>query len=88
MATVYSIKGEYGKAIDLFKKIIELRPEKAGAYYNISCLYARQNKIEESIDWLKKAIEMGYKDWNLIRTDKDLENIRSTSYYKELIGGQ
>jgi Flp pilus assembly protein TadD len=85
LAMLYSIKGEYGKAIDLFKKMIALRPEKAGAYYNISCLYARQNKIGESIDWLKTAIRMGYKDMDLIRTDKDLENIRNTSYYRELI---
>lgn len=55
------------------------------ASYNIACIYSIQNKIKESISWLKKAIEKGYNNWNLIKTDKELENIRGSSYYKELI---
>jgi len=85
LATLYTIKGDYGRAVSTFEKVIRLRPEYAGAYYNIACIYARQNRIEESIDWLKKAIEMGYDKWDLIKTDKDLESIRVTSFYKELI---
>jgi hypothetical protein len=53
----------------------------------MACIYAKQNRIEESIEWLKKAIERGYDNWDLIKTDKDLENIRGSSYYKELIKG-
>ena len=68
--------------------IIRLRPESPGTYYNIACIYAKQNKIEESIDWLKKGIEKGYKNWDLIKTDRDLENIRGSSYYRELIKGR
>jgi tetratricopeptide (TPR) repeat protein len=84
---VYTIKKEYKKALSSFKKIIELRPDSAGAYYNIACIYARQSKTEKSIDWLKKAIKKGYKNWDLIKTDKDLENIRGSSFYEELVRG-
>lgn len=87
LSIVYAIKGEYDQAISLFKKIIELLPENDSAYYNIACMYAQQNEIEKSIDWLKKAIKRGYNNWELIKTDKDLENIRGSSYYKELIKG-
>jgi tetratricopeptide (TPR) repeat protein len=87
LAAVYTIKKEYIKAVSVFKKMIRLRPNTVGAFYNIACIYARQNKIEESIDWLKKAIERGFKNWNLIKTDKDLENIRGSSYYKEIMRG-
>jgi tetratricopeptide (TPR) repeat protein len=85
LGILYSAKMEYDKALSLFKKIIELQPEGAGPYYNIACIYARQKKAEESIDWLKKAIENGYDDWKLIKTDKDLDNIRGSEYYKELV---
>jgi hypothetical protein len=44
--------------------------------------------MEESIDWLKEAIKRGYKNWDLIKRDKDLENIRGSSYYKEIIRGR
>jgi tetratricopeptide (TPR) repeat protein len=88
LAMVHTIKRDYDKAISLFKKLIRLRPDSAGAYYNIACIYARQNKTEESADWLKEAIERGYENWDLIKRDKDLENIRGSSYYKEIIRGR
>jgi tetratricopeptide (TPR) repeat protein len=79
------IKEEYDKAISIFKKLIELQPNDAKAHYNISCMYSRKNNIEESINWLMKAVNKGYNNWDLIKTDKDLENIRGSSYYKELV---
>jgi tetratricopeptide (TPR) repeat protein len=85
LAVVHMIKEEYDKAISIFKKLIELQPNDAIAHYNISCMYSRKNNIEESISWLMKAIKKGYNNWDLIKTDKDLENIRGSSYYKELV---
>ena len=85
LALVYAIKGENDKAVSALKKMIELRPDSAGAYYNIACIYAKQRRIEEAIAWLKKAIKKGYRNWDLVKTDKDLENIRGSSYYKEII---
>jgi tetratricopeptide (TPR) repeat protein len=84
LAMVYTLKMEYDKAISLFIKIIGLRSDPASNYYNIACIYARQNQIEESINWLKKAISKGYSKWDLIETDIDLENIKGSSYYIEI----
>lgn len=48
-------------------------------------IYAGQNKTEISIDWLEKAIIKGFKNRDLIETDKNLINIRKSKHYKELI---
>ena len=85
LASVYATKGEYGKALSLHKKTAALHPDNAGAYYNVACMYARQKQKDEAIDWLKKAIERGFDRWDLIKTDQDLEYIRDTSYYKQLV---
>jgi len=87
LAVLYANRKEYDKSASMFKKIARLSPENAGTYYNIACMYAQQNKIEESISWLKKAINKGYNKWDLIKTDKDLKNIRESSQYHELING-
>jgi hypothetical protein len=50
-------------------------------------MYARLNKTDQAIAWLQKAIELGYDSWDLIKTDKDLANIRNSSFYKNLIKG-
>jgi tetratricopeptide (TPR) repeat protein len=81
---IYVAKGEYDKAFSSYQKIIELKPDNYIAYYNVACIYAKQNKIEEAVDWLKKAVNRGFKDWEYLKTDKDLENIRGSSHFKEL----
>ena len=35
---------------------------------------------KESIGWLKQAIDRGFKNWDQIKKDPDLANIRNTSY--------
>jgi tetratricopeptide (TPR) repeat protein len=88
LAVAYMTRGEYAGALPLFRKIIEHKPDSVMARYNIACVYARQGKIEESVDWLKEAVEKGFKDWDVLKTDRDLENIRGSSYYKKLVTTQ
>ncbi|MFA5654919.1 MAG: hypothetical protein WDA72_12500, partial [Desulfomonilia bacterium] len=56
--------------------------------YNIACLYARHGKPDEAVLWLRQAIDKGLDDMDLIRKDPDLENIRETAFYRELVEGQ
>ena len=85
MALVYAFKGEYNKAISSFEKIIEYWPDNFHAPYYIACIYAKQNRRTESVAWLQKAIAKGYDDWDRIRIDENLKNIRNTSYYQKII---
>lgn len=83
MAVAYTGKGKYDKAISL-KKIIRLRPESPVVYYYMACIYSEQNKIEESINCIKDAIRTGFKDWDLLKTDKNLQDVRNSQSFKEL----
>jgi tetratricopeptide (TPR) repeat protein len=85
LAMAYAADKQYDKALDAFKKMTALQPVNASHYYNVAVLYALQTKVRESIEWLKKAIDKGYTNWELIKTDKDLENIRNSAEYKELV---
>ena len=87
LAILYVSKKEYDQALPLFNHIIKIVPDHAGTYYNIACIYALQNQSKDAISWLKMAIQRGYDNWKLIKTDKDLENIRKSPGYKALIKG-
>lgn len=79
-------QGRTAEAIDHYFEASLQDPVNASiAYYNIACEYAKQNKTEESVVWLEKAIRKGFRNWNHIKADKDLDNIRSSARYKELI---
>jgi tetratricopeptide (TPR) repeat protein len=88
LAVVYGVRGEEEKALEVLKKVVELRPDSAGAYYNIACIYSRQGDVDESVLWLKGAVERGFDDWELLKTDKDLDNIRGSEYCRELMEGR
>jgi tetratricopeptide (TPR) repeat protein len=54
----------FKEAISHYHQVMRLKPDFNDAvYYNMACIYARQNKIEESIDWLKRAVDNGFKRW-------------------------
>jgi len=86
LAMVYTVATkEYDKALPLLHKTITLRPDAVNAYYGIAHIYARQHKTEESIDWLRQAVERGFNNWELLKTDKGWESIRGSSSYQKLI---
>jgi tetratricopeptide (TPR) repeat protein len=84
---VYSTRHHYAKALNVLQNIRQLQPNNPEVYYNIACIYAKGNKTGESIAWLNQAIDKGFKDWDLIKKDRDLENIRNSSYVIELMKG-
>ena len=88
LGVIRAMQGEYETARSIFKKIIARRPDDVHAYYLVSGTYARQKKAAEAITWLKQAVDRGFDDWDLIKTDRNLERIRTTSYYIELMRGR
>jgi tetratricopeptide (TPR) repeat protein len=85
LAGGYIVKGKYENAISSYVRMIELEPNDYVPYYNIARIYSKENKTEESIEWLEKAVKLGFADWNLLKNDEFMNNIRGSSYYKELI---
>jgi tetratricopeptide (TPR) repeat protein len=74
---VYAYLGRYQNAQADYDKAIRLKPDDNGAYYNYACLFALQLDASQACNWLRLAIERGYKNWKNLQTDKDFNNIRS-----------
>jgi tetratricopeptide (TPR) repeat protein len=85
LALIYSMTGDMAQALQHYKRLVQARPELAGAYYNIACIYARQNNVPEALAWLRSAVDKGYDNRELIKTDKDLDNIRETPAYRDIL---
>jgi tetratricopeptide (TPR) repeat protein len=85
LALVTAANKEYDKALAIFLDVLNYYPDDAETHYNVACMYSRLKKVDESIEWLKKAIDKGYKNWENIKSDDDLDNIRDAVGYKELI---
>lgn len=79
----YYYLGDKDKAIETLNKA--LKKDDKGNYYDAACLYSVMGDKEKSISYLRKALESGYRKFNHIRRDRDLNNVRTTAEYKALM---
>ncbi|MBN1830460.1 MAG: tetratricopeptide repeat protein, partial [Deltaproteobacteria bacterium] len=86
LGVVMAMKGRPDEALYWFHKVLTACPEYGPEiYYNAACMYALKQDSEASIEMLKKALDRGYDNWALLKTDKDLDSIRKSPYYRELM---
>ncbi len=81
----YQGLGQYDKAMAAMKVIIDRDTTDAGSYYDAACVYCRMGKTDEALTFLRKSMEYGYKRFAHIERDSDLDPIRNTKQFKELI---
>ena len=56
----------------------------AAAFYNTACLHAAAGRKAEAVAALARAVETGFRDFEWIFKDKDLDPIRGEEGYKKL----
>ncbi|HUB07902.1 MAG TPA: hypothetical protein VMB50_12905 [Myxococcales bacterium] len=62
-------------------------PKQLGATvrYNLACYQARMGHQRECLWWLRQALEAGFDDFELMKTDPDLASVRETPAFRELL---
>ncbi len=85
LGNTYTKKGRYKEGLEVDKKLIQLKPDEPIVYYNLACSCSLLRMPQPCLDALKKAIELGYRDFDFMEEDPDLEFIRKDARYKELI---
>lgn len=81
----YLERSEYEKALEQYKKAMELEPKNSIVLYNIACTYSRMKKLKEALDALERCVEAGYRDVEWMEKDADLDNLRDEPRYKAVV---
>ena len=81
----YFAKGEMPKALKMFQKAIEVDPNFATSYYNISCIYAIQHEKEKAIEYLRKGIALNPAYKEKAKKDKDFDSLRGWKEFEEVL---
>ncbi|MCK4909487.1 MAG: ChaN family lipoprotein [Planctomycetes bacterium] len=76
---------QFDAAISSLEKIVRLEPKSSMAYYNMACVYSLQKETDQAIKSLRQAIDLDYIDADHIKTDSDLDNIRTDKRFLSLI---
>jgi tetratricopeptide (TPR) repeat protein len=87
LGVVYLAEKKREKALSLFRRAILLKQDYVDPYYNMACLYAQKNDIDQSLWYLKIAISMDRDVVNWVKKDADMKVIAASPKFKEIDGG-
>ncbi len=69
--------GDLDAAIETGRRAVEFPGVRASSYYNLACAYALSGRPDKAFDALRQAKRAGFADRVLMRTDADLQAIRT-----------
>jgi ketosteroid isomerase-like protein len=73
------------EAIKSLEQAIKVGGGAALDFYNLACAFALSGEKEKALDNLEKAINAGFTDRRQYETDSDLDGLRETERFKELL---
>ncbi len=62
-----------------------LFPRDANWHYNVACVCARAGRQKEALEWLGKAIDLGFTDRRQLEGDADLTTLRTLPEFQTLL---
>ena len=85
LAHAYTRIGRVAEGLELDRKLTSLLPDDSTVRYNLACSFAMLGQIEEALATLEQAIDLGYRDADLMRKDEDLTRLWDEPRFKELL---
>jgi ketosteroid isomerase-like protein len=72
-------------AIKSLEQAIKIGGGAALDFYNLACAFSLSGEKEKALDNLEKAVNAGFTDRQQYETDSDLDSLRETERFKELL---
>ena len=85
MGNNLTLKGRFAQGLQIDKRLVQLRPSDALAHYNLACSYALLKRPDQALKSLRRAVELGYRDFRYMREDHDLDSIRHDPRFRQLM---
>lgn len=85
LAEVLVRMGKLEEAETEYQKVVASNPGQGRIVYNLSCIYSLRGKKDLAVRTLREAIELGFDDYEWIRLDRDLDNVREEEGYKAIL---
>ncbi|HXX92240.1 MAG TPA: hypothetical protein VEN81_01320 [Planctomycetota bacterium] len=73
------------EALEVDLRLTHLRPRDPVVFYNLACSYSNLEDLDGAFTALRRAFELGYKDYPHLLRDPDLRNVRRDRRFKALL---
>jgi len=73
------------QAVVSFEKSVQLGYRPRTSMYDLACAHALSGHATEALAWLDKALEIGFDNWSLLRSDSDIDSLRADPRFRRLL---
>jgi tetratricopeptide (TPR) repeat protein len=84
-AVAYMLQKKNNKALDDLKKAKELKPDSATIRYNLASVHSLMGDTDYGLDELDAALSKGFNDYESLRKDPDINNLRKSKEFKQIL---
>lgn len=77
----YTRRGRFKDGLQVDRRLARLCPEDPLVHYNLACSFSLTEEFRKAAHALRKALQSGYRDFEHLRCDSDLEPLRQTNLY-------
>ena len=84
-ALANELYGHYDEAIEWYKKALEVENFE-WSYYGIASVYGRKGDVDNTIKYLKLAIDINQSIKDVAKDEEDFDKVREYREFKQLIG--
>lgn len=82
LSTAFMKNQAFDKALETLQAGQLQFPQDSLIDYNLACYYSLTGNLEPGLSALQRAVEKGYKQFEQMESDADLENLRQSEGYK------
>lgn len=84
-ALTYELYSQFDNALEWYHKALEIE-DYVWTYYGIASIYGRRGDVSNTVEYLKKAVDIDSAVKEEARTESDFDPVRNSKEFKELIG--
>jgi len=69
----------------VLRAILPYKPNEGDVLYDLACTRSLAGDLDGSVEFLRRAIEAGFRTWGLMETDPDLRALRASGRFAEVL---
>lgn len=85
LADLYTKKGLFREGLELDERLSRLRPDDPVIFYNLACSYSLLNDQPAALNAIRRAIALGYDDFDHLTNDQDLAKLMADEEFRRYL---
>ncbi len=81
---LYTRQGRIADGLRMDRRLVRLQPANPTAHYNLACSLALSRRRTAALRVLRQAVQLGYRDFDWMRQDPDLEELKEHPEFQAL----